>query len=106
MLWVSCSRESGGADGGFLGGWSLPCVSFLCLPLVLNYIWATSGIKSACFLETETVCSKDSEVPSAWLFVQSLPLQYGMQELIAVLKIDEYVSSQTTFSHSKCKYAC
>ena len=22
MLWVSCSRESGGADGGFLGGWS------------------------------------------------------------------------------------
>ena len=67
--------------------------------LHMGYKWDK---KAACFLETETVCSKDSEVPSTWLFVQSLPIQYGMQELIAVLKIDEYISSQTTFSHSKC----
>ena len=52
------------------------------------------------FLEAETVCSQDSEVPSAWIFVQSLSLWYGMQELKAVVRIDEYISSHTTFSHS------
>lgn len=35
------------------------CVSFLCLPLALNYVWG----KSCMFLEAETVCSQDSEGP-------------------------------------------
>ena len=34
--------------------------------------------------------------------ILKFPAQYGIQELIAVLKIDEYISSQTTFPHSKC----